>query len=225
MMGTRNVLPEGYTAASYIENTCGDLRGLLNTGIVFNPITDSFWIVFSFKFDEEGNIQQILFGNNSSTAYPNYLLGTFFVIVRRNDSYKDGQILINMSSGRETPNYYSLGKTGISEGQYSIEYTCCKGKMSFRINNAVSYERNSLPSDEGGLTDVTAKLFGYPTYNPTIWNGKVYRLYWTRNGLPIADYMPCVRDEDSMPGFYDFATDTFKTIPNANTLWTAGVEE
>lgn len=193
MMGKQGRLPSGYTEIDYVNNPVTTSSGVLNTNLYWNGL---WHVKIKFKQDTLSNGMPMASNGSSYVWYYNYYTGSHdeFMLYMR----KSGSTIVSKE-------IYSPCDTDWHE----VEYIGGVSSQRF-LHNGV--ELSSLSKDMTDMPDDTTNLclFGRTTAGASGYNGKIaYVQIWDADGVPIIDYVPCVRDSDNTVGFYDLVNRVF----------------
>lgn len=177
-------LPIGYTRAKAIRGTVSEV----DCG--FSPCNQNFEITVEMAYIGGDIYEPIM-----TTPYKDENTN----ITRILRVHNDGCIIDADSSPAS-----SVTQTGFSGGKHLISFGRKNG-IRYGIRdlkyNALSNNITATPS-----YDDTLRLFGSPSMITTI-----YRFFAKVNDIVVSDLLPCVRNSDKVPGFYDFASNRFIT--------------
>ena len=208
-------LPSGYTEVEYLHNnpSATSTQSYVNMVVTFNnPTLATFFV----DFQED----------TTSTLQYQYPIGTRQKNTGNTNSIGYG---IRLSNDHVTIATYS-GQTA----SYVASTSFARHKMTS------TWRSNQVTIQEEGQTAVTASgttraIGGYPIClfalkhavnatggTPYGLKGNIYSAKAWQDGTLIMDAVPCKRDSDSKPGFYDLVANEFRA-PYGNYI-TAGPE-
>ena len=194
-------LPAEYQEVKYIENIDGTTA--LDTGYKFNFNNYEFECKFSkdaVPAVSQENVFTTVFSNNQQFRF-SYARTTgkmFFYI-----SNKDTINISDFNTDVHTAKY--VGGSSSQEVWYDGE-------------QLRSYTYTDLPSTTANALRLFMSTSG-ESFKGKIWYSKLREI---STDTTLLEYIPCYRKVDSYPGFYDLATDTFKTITDADLHWECG---
>lgn len=208
-------LPAGYTEVEYLHNSASSssTQSYINMVVTFNNPTEAAFFV---DFQED----------TTSTLQYQYPIGTRQKNTGNTNSIGYG---IRLNDDHKTMITYS----GIS-ASYTASETFARHKMT------ATWRSNRVTIQEEGQTAVTASgttraIGGYPIClfalkhavnatggTPYGMKGNIFSAKAWQDGTLIMDAVPCKRDSDNKPGFYDLVANEFRA-PYGNYI-TAGPE-
>ena len=197
-------VPTGYTECNYIQSN-GD--AYIDTGVFEVP---NVFTGFSGRFagKNESSGYKGIFGYQGAPQVSNF---RFLVILQADNTIA----YYSASSGAGTLNGWN------SDGVNDIEATVYRSGSTypeFKINGITQTGGKPRTTSYGNAAQGDMYLLaqnyqsGGPTTNEKEVDGSYLRCYGLKlycyNAL-VRDFVPCVRNADSVPGFYDLCSDEF----------------
>ena len=235
----KRTMPSGYRQVEYLQAVkpypSNYNAAIVGTGIVLDPSQDTIEFAVWPRLDEDGYLingggstaGEMPFANSSSPTSTTAKVGLFYTLYRVNSSTNLFSTFFTRENGDGTNK--ALGSSldaynKVTDNPQTI-------RVEFSATSSVMYLNGTQVASRSGYTvdtsDTTTTQAFVLAYNNTIysWEHPFYYLKWWRSGTMIADYVPCVRESDDEVGFYDFASQTFKTrYYTSSEPFTAGEE-
>ena len=196
-------LPAEYQEVKYIENIDGTTP--LETGYKFNFNNYEFECKFSKDAVPAVN-QESVFG----TMFTNNQQFRFYYDIR---PVKQMQFSISNKEDIKLSDSYGVVHTAKYIGGSSSQ------EVWFDGSQLRSYTYTDLPSTTTFQLRLYKNAGSDQSFKGKIWYAKLRNI---SADTTLLEYIPCYRKVDSYPGFYDLATDTFKTITDADLHWVCG---
>jgi hypothetical protein len=196
-------LPAEYQEVKYIQNVDG--TAALETGYKFNFNNYEFECTFSKDAVPAVN-QESVFG----TRFSNNQQFNFRYDIR---PAKQMQFAISNKENIKLSDSYGVVHTAKYIGGSSSQ------EVWFDGSQLRSYTYTDLPSTTTFQLRLYKNADTDQTFKGKIWYAKLRSI---SAATTLLEYIPCYRKVDSYPGFYDLATDTFKTITDADLHWECG---
>lgn len=187
-------LPSGYTEVEYIANTN---NSLIRIGFYMNPRYS-----IHVKFGQDAVNRAFVCATN--TSYSPYFYSYY-------DSSHD---VFNLNVGRNgsslvTKAIYSPLDTAVHE----VDYVCDTLSTQKYYHNGVQVATSGYDMSSANNDTLPYALFARnkgSSSSDYFYKGRIYE-FWVKDvdGTMLVELVPCVRDSDSKPGFYDIVRDAF----------------
>ena len=196
-------LPVEYQEVKYIENIDGTTP--LETGYKFNFNNYEFECKFSKDAVPAVN-QESVFG----TKFSNNQQFRLYYAIR-----PAGKILFCISNKED------ISISDFNTDAHTAKYVGGASSQEVWYDGVQirSYTYTDLPSTTTFQLRLYKNADTDQSFKGKIWYAKLRNI---SADTTLLEYIPCYRKSDSMPGFYDLATDTFKTITDADLHWVCG---
>jgi len=196
-------LPAGYTELAYLK---GDGSAYINTGFKTQQVDK---LVGKVAFETLGSSNQYIAGSRVTTA---------------STSTAIGYAVYASSHGGFT--YYpaawptnSVGVAITANQIISFETYIGTSSQSFTVDGVLKNSGTATISK--GTSSMTLTLFGLHTDSNiqyAVAGTRIYAMTLYFNGSKIAEYVPAMRDQDSVVGMYDLVSDSFLTNAGSGTF-------
>lgn len=206
-------LPEGYTRVSYIKSN----GGYIDTGQVVrvgDVVEMGIWVTsamvntiyYGWRRDGTSNDDYQMYGG-VLYSYENALYSYFY-----------------MSAGSAP--YYNLFDL---DRRVNLRLITGNTSYLYADNVQVASHEGTEPFDSNGSSVYAPCIFtfnalGTPNTSVIAEESRLYEYKHTRNGVPVAWFIPCFRDADNVRGVYDVVNNTFLTSPN-NVAFTCDLDD
>lgn|GEM_PF-5254176 len=235
----KRTMPSGYKQVEYLQAVkpypSNYNAAIVGTGIVLDPSQDTIEYAVWPRLDEDGYLingggstaGEMPFANSSSPTSPTAKVGFFYSLYRVNSSTNLFSTFFTRENGDGTnkalgSSLDAINKVTDSPQTIRVEFSATSSVMY--LNGTQVASRSGYTVDTSDMATMQAFVLAYnnKTYS---WEHPFYYLKWWRGANLIADYVPCVRESDDEVGFYDFASQTFKTrYYTSSEPFTAGEE-
>lgn len=206
----KRTMPQGYKQVLYVDNEHNSVQGAayMSIGYPVNMKYDTIEIAFQQDTISDGMpIQSVanVAGNAWFYNYYNSSQHPFSIYVTNESGTQRGGVVYKpLDTDPHVVRFAADGTYGVVTHNGEV--------VIFK------YQVGDLPETCASNT----LLFGSTIY--TTYRGKIfYFKNWNKDNNVLADYVPCVRESDGKVGFYDFASNSYKTHTQAGD-WTAGEE-
>ena len=221
----KRTMPQGYKQVEYLQAVkpypSNYNAAIVGTGIVLDPSQDTIEYAVWPRFDEDGYLingggstaGEMPFANTSSPTSTTAKVGFFYTLYRVNSSTNLLSTFFTRENGDGTNKALgsSLDATNkVTDNPQTIRVEFSATSSVMYLNGTQVASRRGYTVDTSDMATMQAFVLAYnnKTYS---WEHPFYYLKWWRGANLIADYVPCVRESDDEVGFYDFASQTFKT--------------
>lgn len=235
----KRTMPSGYKQVEYLQAVkpypSNYNAAIVGTGIVLDPSQDTIEFAVWPRLDEDGYLingggstaGEMPFANSSSPTSTTAKVGFFYWLYRVNSSTNLLSAFFTRVNGDGTNHAsgFSLDATNkVTDNPQTIRVEFSATSSVMYLNGTQVASRSGYTVDTSDMATMQAFVLAYnnKTYS---WEHPFYYLKWWRGANLIADYVPCVRESDDEVGFYDFASQTFKTrYYTSSEPFTAGEE-
>lgn len=181
------IIPSGYTRKKAIRGNVSRL----DCG--FSPMNKNFEISIDFEFFGGQQYEGII-------GTPYYNENTNIVRIIKNSV---SSLIINADSKPGS----SMSIDGFN-GRHIVSFGRRNG-IRYGLRDFATY---SLSNNINSQQAPQENLYMFGAVNPSdSVTSTIYRLYAKIEGITVCDLVPCIRNTDSVPGFYDFANNMFRT--------------
>jgi len=235
----KRTMPSGYKQVEYLQAVkpypSNYNAAIVGTGIVLDPSQDTIEFAVWPRLDEDGYLingggstaGEMPFANSSSPTSTTAKVGFFYTLYRVNSSTNLLSAFFTRVNGDGTNHAsgFSLDAINkVTDNPQTIRVECSATSSVMYLNGTQVASRSGYTVDTSDMATMQAFVLAYnnTTYS---WEHPFYYLKWWRGANLIADYVPCVRESDDEVGFYDFASQSFKTrYYTSSEPFTAGEE-
>lgn len=185
-------LPSGYTEVEYLENTGSSI---MRIGFYLNPKYS-----IHAKFGQDAINRGFVCATN--TSYSPYLYSYY----DSTHNYFSLNVSRNGSS-LTTKTIYSPLDTNV----HVVDYVCSGASQKY-LHNGVQVATSSYDMSSANDDTLPLAVFGRnkgSSSSDYYYKGRIYEFWIADGDTKLVELVPCVRDSDSKPGFYDLAREAF----------------